>query len=1194
MKKKTMLKRLLSLTAAGALCLGIALPAGAAETASTIQVTQTQGTVSVANSRGRDLSLRDNMRLYNGYQVTTEKSSYVWLNLDDAKLAKQDAASVVEVRKDGKKLELLVSSGSLYFNVTEPLASDETLNIRTSSMVTGVRGTCGWVESVDSGHSQVYVLEGRLECQVTDPVSGQSKTASIRSGEVGNFYVYTQAQGGEYCGVTTERFSEDDINGFVLKELAGDSALCGKIQSASGLNVSGAAGRAQAVLEADESAMNRRVDDARQQAANQAGSISRTPVWNGEGGGSVEQPASASAEQLSSQLAQAGVDKVTVAGSGGAPETITVDKTLDVPAGKTLTLGDNVNIVVQSGAKMNVAGTLHAAGDLTNNGTIDVTSGNTLRVEGQLVNAAGSTIDNHGSGRIVASGGILNAGTILNRDNARIVSEGIATVRQQSGGTLRVTGGAVVNDGGGYALLQEGSMTPAQARSILSAAGTDAFRSKTGNIFGAVDSAGVYTSVTPEGYSARLQSDGYYAIGQGGTSPSRPQGGGGGGGTVYLPSTYTLTFDPNGGTLAAGAGAPVREGYTFNGWADSAGKPFGAGAAVSSNMTLYAQWIQNSGGGQTPYTITYDPNGGTLSAQGATPVWADHTFLGWSPARDGSAAYPTTVSSDLTLYAQWQENGGNIPQPSSYAILFELNGGTAGGGGVPTKAGCIFAGWYTDSALTQGLESLATVAKDTTLYAKWETLPDTGDFVVTGGVYGTDYSYSSGLLTIKTATPLTIKNKDTNTATTDHIEIADGVSANVILAGVKIDTSSTDKPAFVIEGNSSLTIVSVTLLAGQENQLKSGAGCAGLQKSNTSARLVINGTYSSLLEAEGGDGGAGIGGGRNGVGAFITINGGRITATGGSQAAGIGGGAGGDSYEITINDSTVGSSPSDCTVTAYGCGGGAGIGGGRNSSGSGIIIHDGTVKAYSNDDGGAGIGGGFNGYGSAISIHGGDVYACGNGGAGIGGGSRSSRAESDEGWGYDIYIYAGIVEAISGNGGAGIGGGNGGMGTEIYIYGDIITATGSSNGGAGIGGGYGGGSGESITISGGKITAIGGSQAAGIGGGTSGTGKDITISGGKITATGGNEAAGIGGGALGTGERIIFTGGETTATQGSGVSDPVGGGLDGTSSDIRHLLGTVNGQGPGSSGISAAAILPEALNADQKRTYAVRKARAKV
>lgn len=57
----------------------------------------------------------------------------------------------VEVRKNGKSLELLVSSGSLLFNVTEPLKEDEKLNICTAAMVAGVRGTTGWVEESAEG-----------------------------------------------------------------------------------------------------------------------------------------------------------------------------------------------------------------------------------------------------------------------------------------------------------------------------------------------------------------------------------------------------------------------------------------------------------------------------------------------------------------------------------------------------------------------------------------------------------------------------------------------------------------------------------------------------------------------------------------------------------------------------------------------------------------------------------------------------------------------------------------------------------------------------------------------------------------------------------------------------------------------------------------------------------------------------------
>lgn len=91
------------------LTLGLISPALAAESAATIRLSKTTGTVSVSKSSGKALTLMSDMRLYNGYHVTTNAKSYAWMNLDDTKLIKEDASSEVEVRKDGKKLEVNVS-----------------------------------------------------------------------------------------------------------------------------------------------------------------------------------------------------------------------------------------------------------------------------------------------------------------------------------------------------------------------------------------------------------------------------------------------------------------------------------------------------------------------------------------------------------------------------------------------------------------------------------------------------------------------------------------------------------------------------------------------------------------------------------------------------------------------------------------------------------------------------------------------------------------------------------------------------------------------------------------------------------------------------------------------------------------------------------------------------------------------------
>ena len=120
------------------------------------------------------------------------------------------------------------------------------------------------------------------------------------------------------------------------------------------------------------------------------------------------------------------------------------------------------------------------------------------------------------------------------------------------------------------------------------------------------------------------------------------------------------------------------------------------------------------------------------------------------------------------------------------------------------------------------------------------------------------------------------------------------------------------------------------------------------------------------------------------------------------------------------------------------------------------------------------------------------------------------------GTGGTINISGGKISAKGGSSGAGIGGGGSGGGGIITISGGIVTATGGS-GSAGIGGG-----GGSSNTAGGKITISGGTVKAT--GGSNGAGGTITISGGKVEATGGSSAMGIGGGSGKTGTGSLTVG----------------------------------------------------------------------
>ena len=98
------------------------------------------------------------------------------------------------------------------------------------------------------------------------------------------------------------------------------------------------------------------------------------------------------------------------------------------------------------------------------------------------------------------------------------------------------------------------------------------------------------------------------------------------------------------------------------------------------------------------------------------------------------------------------------------------------------------------------------------------------------------------------------------------------------------------KAAVTVQGSGFATIE----LDGK-NGLKSGSYHAGLEKNGheLEGTLTIKDDKGKdgSLTAEGGDGGAGIGGGKESTGSGITIRGGAVEAVGGSNAAGIGDGA---------------------------------------------------------------------------------------------------------------------------------------------------------------------------------------------------------------------------------------------------------------------------------------------------------------
>ena len=196
------MKRVFSLILALIMALSLAA-CGGGTTATAMHLRRADGTVSVSDGNGKNVPVLDNLGLYSGYGVGTRTASYAWIDLDDVKLAKLDQNSEIAIEKEGKALEIRLKSGSLFFNVTQPLENDETMNIRTSTMLVGIRGTSGWLED-NGGLSRVYILEGKVEC------SAGGQTVQVNAWE----FAELTADG----ELVVEPFDEQDIPAFVREE----------------------------------------------------------------------------------------------------------------------------------------------------------------------------------------------------------------------------------------------------------------------------------------------------------------------------------------------------------------------------------------------------------------------------------------------------------------------------------------------------------------------------------------------------------------------------------------------------------------------------------------------------------------------------------------------------------------------------------------------------------------------------------------------------------------------------------------------------------------------------------------------------------------------------------------------------------------------------------------------------------------
>ena len=465
------MKRITSLLLALTLAFSLCVPALAEDAAgTTLRLEETTGTVKVKDAAGADKTARTGMRLYNGYTVETGASSSGYISLDDTKAVKLDASGKVEIKKNGKKLEVSLTAGQLFFNVTEPLKVDESLNIRTATMVTGIRGSFGWVNGTEIG-----LLHGHVTLTCINPETSAVRVTEVYSGEKVSYEAGASSAAADpellEIDFVKEPVTLEDVPVLVVEQVASDETLQAQLaEYAAEAKAENAAAEVIDVKELVDSLETKQAAEAAAETAAQAEAAAAaaaqetaiavaataTATESGSAAGTVYLSNTTEGTDSGYTGAEAAATTATAGGGGGGDSGSTTYTVTDATQ-LTAALADNndvtftgtgtaTNLSIANGKTLTVA----SGADLTLAGTSENLSSNTLINNGTLT--ISGTFNNGGA----TAGRFVNNGTLIINSGASFVNKANGTFNGSKsfagGGALKFTvtfetnGGSTVTD----------------------------------------------------------------------------------------------------------------------------------------------------------------------------------------------------------------------------------------------------------------------------------------------------------------------------------------------------------------------------------------------------------------------------------------------------------------------------------------------------------------------------------------------------------------------------------------------------------------------------------------------------------------------------------------------------------------------------------------------------------------------------
>ncbi len=139
------LRKKIFLSAAAVLLIAVLLCGAAAETeeyaAQTMRLLQYTGDVQILDAEGSPRFVMENVRFSSGETMMTGESSLASVGLDESKIVTVDELSSVEFIQQEGHILLSLKEGTLLLDVEKKLDENEAVDIQTSTMTVGIRGT---------------------------------------------------------------------------------------------------------------------------------------------------------------------------------------------------------------------------------------------------------------------------------------------------------------------------------------------------------------------------------------------------------------------------------------------------------------------------------------------------------------------------------------------------------------------------------------------------------------------------------------------------------------------------------------------------------------------------------------------------------------------------------------------------------------------------------------------------------------------------------------------------------------------------------------------------------------------------------------------------------------------------------------------------------------------------------------------